>query len=78
MQDSRTPRLVEHFWVPNLGASCSNKLFVGTVRPSQRHINFVLGTQHGQLGGRGGGQKFKLRKFRCMFAVSYGKRQRGA
>ena len=34
MQDSRTPRLVEHFWVPILGASCSNKLFVGTVRPS--------------------------------------------
>ena len=35
MQDSRTPRLLEHFWVPILGASCSNKLFVGTVRPSQ-------------------------------------------
>ena len=35
MQYSRTPRLVEHFWVPILGASCSNKLFVGTVRPSQ-------------------------------------------
>ena len=35
MQDSRTPRLVEHFWVPILGAACSNKLFVGTVRPSQ-------------------------------------------
>ena len=34
MQDSRTPRLVEHFWVPILGASCSNKLFVSTVRPS--------------------------------------------
>ena len=34
MQDSRTPRLLEHFWVPILGASCSNKLFVGTVRPS--------------------------------------------
>ena len=34
MQDSRTPRLVEHFWVPTLGASCSNKLFVGTLRPS--------------------------------------------
>ena len=34
MQYSRTPRLVEHFWVPILGASCSNKLFVGTVRPS--------------------------------------------
>ena len=33
-QDSRTPRLVEHFRVPILGASCSNKLFVGTVRPS--------------------------------------------
>ena len=32
---SRTPRLVEHFWVPILGASCSNKLFVGTLRPSQ-------------------------------------------
>ena len=34
MQSSRTPRLVEHFWVPILGASCSNKLFVGTLRPS--------------------------------------------
>ena len=34
MQYSRRPRLVEHFWVPILGASCSNKLFVGTVRPS--------------------------------------------
>ena len=33
---SRTPRLAEHFWVPILGASCSNKLFVGTLRPSQR------------------------------------------
>ena len=34
---SRTPRLVEHFWVPILGASCSNKLFVGTLRlPHQR------------------------------------------
>ena len=31
---SRTPRLVEHFWAPILGASCSNKLFVGTLRPS--------------------------------------------
>ena len=30
---SRTPRLVEHFWVPILGASCSNKVFVGTLRP---------------------------------------------
>ena len=38
MQDSRTPRLLEHFWVPILGASCSNKLFVGTVRPS--HLRF--------------------------------------
>ena len=37
-QDSRTPRLLEHFWVSILGASCSNKLFVGTVRPS--HLNF--------------------------------------
>ena len=37
MQDSRTPRLLEHFWVPILGASCSNKLFVGTVRPSHHH-----------------------------------------
>ena len=27
--------LVEHFLVPILVASCSNKLFVGTVRPSQ-------------------------------------------
>ena len=35
-EDSRTPRLVEHFWVPPLGASCSNKLFVGTLRPSHR------------------------------------------
>ena len=26
---SRTPRFVEHFWVPILGVSCSNKLFVG-------------------------------------------------
>ena len=26
MQYSRTPRLVEHFWAPILGASCSNKL----------------------------------------------------
>ena len=34
MQESRTPRLLEHFWVPILGASFSNKLFVGTVRPS--------------------------------------------
>ena len=34
MQDSRTPRLLEHFRVPILGAFCSNKLFVGTVRPS--------------------------------------------
>ena len=33
-QGSRAPRLVEHFWVPILGASCSNKLFVGTLRPS--------------------------------------------
>ena len=32
---SRTPRLVEHFWVPILGASCLNKFFVGTLRPSQ-------------------------------------------
>ena len=32
---SRTPCVVEHFWVPILGASCSNKLFVGTLRPSQ-------------------------------------------
>ena len=38
MQDSRTPRLLEHFWVPILGASCSNKLFVGTVRPSQPYM----------------------------------------
>ena len=34
MQDSRTPRLLERFWVPILGASCSNKLFVGTAWPS--------------------------------------------
>ena len=34
-QDSRTHRLVEHFWVPILGASCSNKLFLGTLRPAQ-------------------------------------------
>ena len=32
---SRTPRFVKHFWVPILGAACSNKLFVGTLRPSQ-------------------------------------------
>ena len=32
---SRTPRLVEHFWVPVLGASCTNKLLVGTLRPSR-------------------------------------------
>ena len=31
---SRTPRFVERFWVPILGVSCSNKLFVGTLRPS--------------------------------------------
>ena len=48
MQDSRTPRLVEHFWVPILGAACSNKLFVGTVRPSQNPFfaNRVLGTKN--------------------------------
>ena len=34
-QDSRTPPLVEHFWVPILGASCSNKLFVGTLWAAQ-------------------------------------------
>ena len=33
-KDSRTPRLVEHFWVLILGVSCSNKLFVGALRPS--------------------------------------------
>ena len=32
MQESRTPRLLEHFWVPILGASCSNKLFVLSVK----------------------------------------------
>ena len=31
---SRLPRLVEHFWVLILGASCSNILLLGTVRPS--------------------------------------------
>ena len=31
---SRRPRLVEHFWGSNLGASCSNKQFVGTLWPS--------------------------------------------
>ena len=31
---SRPPLFVEHIWVPILGASCSNKLFVGTLRPS--------------------------------------------
>ena len=36
---SRTPRLVEHFWVPILGAACSNELFVGTLRPSHRTKN---------------------------------------
>ena len=40
MQDSRTPRLVEHFWVPIFGASCSNKLFVGTARPSHTKPGF--------------------------------------
>ena len=34
-KESQTPCLVEQFWVPILGASCSNKLFVGTLRPSQ-------------------------------------------
>ena len=32
---SRTPRLVERFWVPIWGAACSNKRFVCTLRPSQ-------------------------------------------
>ena len=32
---SQPRRLVEHFWVPILGASCSNILLLGTVRPSQ-------------------------------------------
>ena len=41
-QDPRTPRLVEHFWVPILGASCSNKHFVGTLRPSQIAMNAPL------------------------------------
>ena len=31
---SRTPRLVEHSWVSVLGASCSNRLSVGTLRPT--------------------------------------------
>ena len=31
---SRTPRLVEHFWVSILEASFSNRHFVGTWRPS--------------------------------------------
>ena len=31
---SRTPRLVEHFWVPIWGASCLTKILVGTLRPS--------------------------------------------
>ena len=33
---SRTPRLVEHFWVPIWRASCSNRLCVGTSRPSHQ------------------------------------------
>ena len=35
-KSSRTPRWVQHFWVPILGASCSNKLFVGALRLSQQ------------------------------------------
>ena len=34
----RPPRLVEHCWVPILGASCSNILLLGTVRPSHRKM----------------------------------------
>ena len=34
-KSSRPPRLVEHFWVPILGASCSSILLLGTVRPSR-------------------------------------------
>ena len=43
MQDSRTPRLVEYFWVPILEASCSNKLFVGTLRPS--HLRWKIASE---------------------------------
>ena len=38
---SRKPRLVEHFWVPILGGVCSNKLSVGTLRPSQNWPIFL-------------------------------------
>ena len=44
MQDSRTPRFVEHFWVPISGASCSSKLFVGTLRPSHSILHKIRKT----------------------------------
>ena len=41
---SRTPRLVEHFWVPILGASCSNKFLFGPLWPSHcRTTKKILG-----------------------------------
>ena len=49
MQGSRTPRLVKHFWVPIFGASCSNKLFVGTLRPSQLLLGMQLPPDHKAL-----------------------------
>ena len=39
---SRTPPLVEHCWVPILGATCSNKSFVGTLRPSRNCLAITL------------------------------------
>ena len=41
---SQTPRFVEHFWVSFLGPSCSNRLFVGTLRPSQSFKIFAAPT----------------------------------
>ena len=40
MQRFSNTSMVEHFWVPVLGASCS-KLFVGTLRTSQSSISLV-------------------------------------
>ena len=48
-KSSRTPRLVEHFWVPILGGSCSNKTF------GRHFAAFSQGeTVHGQNRGRFG------------------------
>ena len=52
----RPPRLVAHFWVPILGASCSNILLLGTVRPSQ--FNSFL-----QIAFLGARTSWKLRFF---------------